>query len=119
MSQLGSDHTVGQLRKDPLFRKYKLVEVLREYPNVFQLTASQNGWLVNLTEDAEVALPQRIAGETAPQGSGDVLPKPEMLHLPDKLENPATMSDKMQALRIEIIHALFRREGKAEPGSLG
>merc|ERR1719444_580126 len=75
--------------------------------------------MVKLTEDAEVALPQRVAGQTAPKGSGDVLPDPEKLKLPDKLESPETMSDKLQALRVELIHALFRRGGKAEPRAGG
>lgn len=122
MSQLGSDPRVAKLRQDARFKKLKLTELLREYTLIFELTPEAppgTGLLVKLTEHADAALPQRKAGEAAPKGGGDVLPDPEQLRLPDKIEQPETLVDKMQALRIEIIHALFRRDGFAEPGQLG
>jgi len=120
ISKLGSDVTVAQLRKDPEYRKYKLLDVVKEYPNVFKVSADACGNTnIELTDHAEVALPQRTAGESAPKGGGDVLPKAEQSQLPDKIEEPATASDKLQALRIEIVHALFKRDGKAEPQMLG
>lgn len=122
ISQLGSDIRVAQLRRDHRFRKVKLFEVLKDYPSVFQLVAEEapgTGWLVSLAEGAEAALPQRVAGESAPMGAGDVLPDPEALNLPPRLENPQTLPEKLQALRIEVIHALFRHGGAAAPQQLG
>lgn len=122
ISKIGSDVRVMELRKDPQFEKKKLVDILHAYPNVFELEAEappSSGWTVRLKEDAEIALPMRKAGEAAPMASGDVLPDPEEALLPDKILEPEDMKARIQALRIELIHALQRRTGKADMGSLG
>jgi len=122
ISQLGSDLQVAKLRKDPLFKKVKLVDILQAYPSVFELSPEPppgTNFLVSLTPEAELALPQRSAGDYAPKGAGDVLPDPEQLKLPPKIDNPSDQKEVLQALRIEIIHALHRRQGVAGPGDIG
>lgn len=118
ISQLGSDVQVQQLRKDPRLKKVKLVDLLCEYPNIFELV-DNGGWHVRLMEDAELALPQRVAGDVAPAGGGDVLPDSSQSQLPDKIENPTNPGERLQALRIELIHSLHRRNGRANPSELG
>eukprot|EP00927_Polykrikos_kofoidii_P045920 TRINITY_DN4007_c0_g1_i1.p1 TRINITY_DN4007_c0_g1~~TRINITY_DN4007_c0_g1_i1.p1 ORF type:complete len:724 (+),score=104.44 TRINITY_DN4007_c0_g1_i1:360-2531(+) len=120
LSQVGTDVKVMKLRKDPHFKNVRLTDIIREYPNVFDLYLNgPAGWYVKLKEEAEIALPMREAGESAPMGGGDVLPDPEELLLPDKLLDPESLSDKMQAMRIEIMHALQRRNGRAQTHQLG
>lgn len=122
ISQLGSDPKFSVLRKDPRFKKLKLTDLVREYPLVFEVTSGTDGSLqVKLRPEAHIALPQRAAGQAAPMGGGDVLPDSDQMRLPDKIESLETLSlaEKLQALRIELIHALFRRDGRAEPTQLG
>ncbi|CAK0868039.1 unnamed protein product, partial [Prorocentrum cordatum] len=123
ISQVGSDVTVRNLRNDKWFgvgkKKRKLEDMLREYPKVFEIEMTNWGVMVKLTDEADVALPARKAGDCSVLGAGDVLPDPEQAKLPEKIQNPQNRLERAQAFRIELIHALHRHGGKTEIGIMG
>mmetsp|Transcript_117900 Transcript_117900/g.294075 ORF Transcript_117900/g.294075 Transcript_117900/m.294075 type:complete len:518 (+) Transcript_117900:2-1555(+) len=114
LSQLGSDFKVAELKKDAHFKNWRLLDILKEYEDVFELTPSASaagGMIVRLQPGAEAALPD---AESRAEQVND-----ESLMLPDRIENPRTMVEKVQAFRIELLHALQRRGGKCAIQELG
>jgi len=114
LSQLGSDFKVAELKKDPHFKNWRLLDILKAYEDVFELIPSEaaaGGMIVKLQPGAEAALPD---AETRAEEVRD-----EMLTLPDRIDNPKNSVDKVQALRIELLHALKRRGGKCAIQELG
>lgn len=114
LSQLGSDCKVAELKKDMHFRNWRLLDILREYEDVFELTpsaAAAGGMLVRLQPGAEAALPD--ADTRADEVSDDAL------LLPERIDNPRSSIEKVQALRIELLHAVHRRGGKCAIQELG
>jgi len=113
LSQLGSDFKVAELKKDPHFKNWRLLDILKEYEAVFEITIAPQaagGMYVKLQPGAEAALPD--ADKRVEQVS-------EEDFLPERIENPRIMLDKVQALRIELLHALHRRGGKCAIQELG
>lgn len=114
VSQLGSDFHVAQLKKDAQFKNHKLLDILRYHEDVFELVAdssSTGGFMVKLQPGAEAALPDADTFHNEVQES-DLL-------LPERIEEPRTHQEKMQALRIELILTLHRRGGKVALQELG
>eukprot|EP00933_Yihiella_yeosuensis_P035210 TRINITY_DN28701_c0_g1_i1.p1 TRINITY_DN28701_c0_g1~~TRINITY_DN28701_c0_g1_i1.p1 ORF type:complete len:529 (+),score=99.84 TRINITY_DN28701_c0_g1_i1:61-1647(+) len=113
LSQLGSDYKVSLLKKDNLFRNIRLLDVLKYYEDVFSLTPDSvsGGWQVKLVPGAEAALPDADEFDSSAQD-------PNMA-LPDRIENPRSTFDKIQSLRIELLHALARRGQKVPLQELG
>jgi len=122
LSQLGSDYTVAQIKKDPLYKNLKLIDIVRRYEDIFDIfsdPANLGGWLVRLQPDAQSYLPPREdiipvdmsnAMPSLSDGTGD---------LPLRIDDPQTTRDKMQALRIELMYALARRGRRAPVQELG
>lgn len=113
LSQLGADYTVSRLKKDPQFQNHKLIDILRYHENVFELVPDSaiGGFLVNLQPGAGAALPD---AETF----FDELKEAD-LALPERIEEPRSQSQRMQALRIELCHVLHKRGSKAALNELG
>lgn len=114
LSQLGSDFKVAELKKDPHFKNWRLLDILKEYENVFELTAATGvtgGMAVKLQPGAEAALPDA-------DSAAELVNEAELL-LPERIENPKGMRDRIQALRIELLYALQRRGGKTAIQELG
>lgn len=114
LSQLGSDFKVAELKKDQHFKNWRLLDILKEYEDVFELTPSSTaagGMIVSLQPGAAAALPD--AESRAEHVSN------EFLELPERIENPKNAIEKAQALRIELVHALTRRGGKCAIQELG
>mmetsp|Transcript_109962 Transcript_109962/g.275445 ORF Transcript_109962/g.275445 Transcript_109962/m.275445 type:complete len:441 (+) Transcript_109962:105-1427(+) len=109
--QLGSHYKVQQLKRDPCFNRQRLVDILRRHEDVFELTMAENGGhKVHLQPGAMAACP------------GEAPIAPPMLSsesLPPVLENPETPEEKFQALRVHVVHSLFKRGGKAVLHDLG
>lgn len=113
VSQLGADFTVGQLKKDPQFQNHKLIDILRYHDEVFELVPDSGigGFVVNLTPDAVNQLPD--AGTYV-----KVVDENEAL-LPVRIENPISQAQKMQAMRIELVHVIYRRGNKCALNECG
>jgi len=109
--QLGSHYKVQQLKKDPCFNRQRLVDILRRHEDVFELTTTEGGGhQVHLQPGAMAACP------------GEAPIAPPMLScesLPPLLENIETAEERFQALRINVVHSLFKRGGKAVLHDLG
>jgi len=118
VSMLGSDFKVKQLKEDSQFNKMKLLDMLKQYDQVFDVKEAEGALsmsLVSITPTAEASLPEpdeELAAEISANSEADML-------LPARLDNPVGVMEKMQALRIEIMHALSRRGNKASCGELG
>jgi len=114
LSQLGSDFKVAELKKDPHFKNWRLLDILND--NVFELVPDRasgvtGGIMVKLQPGAEAALPDAdLAAEQVNEAE---------LLLPERIENPRGTKDRVQALRIELIYALQRRGGKTAIQELG
>lgn len=112
LSQLGSDFKVAQLKKDNLFKNVRLLDILKHYEDMFELVPDNTGgWFVKLQPGAQASLPH--CEETMEQELK------EEFSLPERIEKPKTAHEKMQALRIELIHALSRRGNKVPLQELG
>mmetsp|Transcript_71472 Transcript_71472/g.149405 ORF Transcript_71472/g.149405 Transcript_71472/m.149405 type:complete len:566 (+) Transcript_71472:172-1869(+) len=114
LSQLGSDFKVAELKKDEYLRRWRLLDILKEYDKIFELTTSTDvagGIIVKLHPGAHAALPDA-------ENCADEVTE-EMLLLPERIEQPKSQVEKVQALRIELIHALHRRGGKVAIQELG
>jgi len=114
LSQLGSDFNVSSIKKDPQFKNHKLIDIIRYHQDVFEVIpdpAGTGGFAVNLQPGAEAALPD---AETY-----FIEMKEADLMLPERIEEPRSQRDRMQALRVELIHALHRRGGSVALQELG
>jgi len=114
LSQIGSDYNVAQLKKESKFKKMKLLDILKFYEDVFELTPDgvTGGYVVKLHPGAEAALPD------AETFFGGEIEESDLM-LPERLEDPRSLKEKMQALRVELIHALHRRGRKVALQELG
>uniref|UniRef100_A0A7S1RZZ4 HTH OST-type domain-containing protein n=1 Tax=Alexandrium catenella TaxID=2925 RepID=A0A7S1RZZ4_ALECA len=114
LSQIGSDFKVAQMKKDPMFKNIRLLDILRQYEDVFELTPDglTGGWTVKLQPGAQAALPDAEAMLEQELRETD-------LALPDRIDNPAGPKEKMQALRVELLHALSRRGNRVPLQELG
>jgi len=106
LSQLGADFKVSGLKKEPQFKNVKLVEFLKQFEDVFEVDESMPGpgVKVRLQPGAQAALP----------GAEEMLEvqlQESMLNLPERIEDAQTVKQKMQALRIEIVHTVAKRGG--------
>jgi len=113
LSQLGSDFSVSQLKKDSQFQNHKLIDILRFHENVFELVPDSaiGGFLVNLQPGAGAGLPD---AETFFEELNE-----STLLLPERIDEPRSQSQRMQALRIELVHVIHKRGGKAALNELG
>jgi len=113
LSQLGSDFKVAQLKRHSLFKNVRLLDILRQYEDIFELTPDgiSGGWTVRGKPGAQAALP---GAETIAEQTRQV-----SLMLPDRIENPIGTKEKMQSLRIELLHALSRRGSRVPLQELG
>ncbi|CAE8692901.1 unnamed protein product, partial [Polarella glacialis] len=112
LSQLGSDFRVSQLKKENMFKNVRLLDILKAYEDVFDMVpdSASGGWQVKLRPNAKAALP----GAEFLDASQDL-----SLTLPDRIENPRSQFDKLQSLRIELLHALSRRGNRVALQELG
>jgi len=114
LSQLGSDFKVAELKKDPYFKNWRLLDIIKEYENVFELlpaTGVTGGMMVNLQPGAGAALPDAdIVAEQVNEAE---------LMLPERIDDPRGTKEKIQALRIELLYALQRRGGSTAIQELG
>lgn len=113
--QLGSHFKVQTIKKDPCFNHMRLADIIKRHDDVFEMmpdSSISGGWRVKLKPGAMAALP----------GGAPVAP-PELersnLPLPKSIEDPQSAEEKFQALRINVIHALYKRGGKAVLHDLG
>lgn len=113
LSQLGSDFKVAQLKKDPQFKNAKMLDILKSHEAIFEVETdlATGGWVVKLQPGAQAAVPG------AEQALEDQL-KVDM-QLPERIEEPRTTKERMQALRVELIHALVRRGNRVPLQELG
>jgi len=113
ISQLGSNHDVNQLKKDPQFRNAKLIDILRHHDKVFELMPDSaiGGFVVRTYPGAGAALPdaETFFGEMT---EADLL-------LPTRIQEPRNQAERMQALRVELCHVLHKRGGKCQLNELG
>lgn len=113
LSQLGSDFNVSALKKDSQFSNHKLIDILRFHENVFELVPDSGigGFLVNLQPGAGAGLPD---ADTFFEELNE-----QSLMLPERIDEPRSQSQRMQALRIELVHVVHKRGGKAALNELG
>lgn len=126
VSQLGSDYEVGKLKKMEQFKGAKFLDILKQYESIYYLSEDRHGPVVRLTTDAEAYLPQldeKLYAEMQPapaEGIGEALAAQlNTMVLPDRILEPTTYRQRLQALRIEIVHCLFRRGGRCEVQHIG
>mmetsp|Transcript_65548 Transcript_65548/g.203042 ORF Transcript_65548/g.203042 Transcript_65548/m.203042 type:complete len:288 (+) Transcript_65548:95-958(+) len=114
LSQIGSDFKVAQMKKDHMFKNIRMLDILRQYENVFELTPDNitGGWTVRLQPGAQAALPDAEAMIEKDLKETDLM-------LPERMDNPTGPREKMQALRIELLHALSRRGNRVPLQELG
>lgn len=114
VSQLGANFEVQQVKKDPQFRNHKLIDILRFHEDVFQLITDSaiGGFLVNLQPGAYAALPDAETYMCEMTDPFEVL-------LPERIEDPRSQGQRMQALRIEICHVLHKRGRTAQLNEIG
>lgn len=123
LSQLGSDFAVAQLKKDPMFKNLKMLEILKRYEDIFEVYSDPSGWLVRVQPAALSLLghSSRPIDTTGVQLSiASAAPVVTCFGaMPERIENPLSAAEGMQALRIELLHALTRRGGKSAVQELG
>jgi len=114
LSQIGSDFKVAQMKKDAMFKNVRLLDILRQYEDVFELIPDNitGGWTVRLQPGAQAALPDAEAMIEKEIKESDLM-------LPERIENPIGAKERMQALRIELLHALSRRGNRVPLQELG
>jgi len=115
LSQLGADYKVAQLKKDIHFKNTRLLDILKQYDEIFELFPDgAGGWTVRLQPGAEAALPGGVGATSFAEECQAM-----SAMLPERLDDPRNVKEKMQALRIELLHALHRRGGKVPLQELG
>jgi len=104
-----------------LYSKYKLVELVRSFKDWFEVVpgTAGGGFSVQLVPGAQERLPACITrrGISTTQGIPGFAQGAEAL--PEHIDDPKTMVERLQALRIEIIHALAKRGNKVPVQDLG
>lgn len=113
VSQLGADFEVARQKKEPQFKQVPLMHILHRYEELF--TISQESGCVVLVDGAEEYLPdmdEQLAAELSTRGC-------QGGQLPDRVLHPVTARQRMQALRVELIHAIDRRGGRTDVTNLG
>eukprot|EP00929_Paragymnodinium_shiwhaense_P006763 TRINITY_DN110723_c0_g1_i1.p1 TRINITY_DN110723_c0_g1~~TRINITY_DN110723_c0_g1_i1.p1 ORF type:complete len:550 (-),score=122.92 TRINITY_DN110723_c0_g1_i1:190-1839(-) len=115
MSQACSHYSVQELKKDPVFKAMKLIEFCKLYPAIFNLVPDQGGgvgYMVYNQPDGEQNLPGDASLED--QSVNELLSS-----LPPVINDPEYPRDKIQALRIELIHTLANRGSKLPLPEIG
>eukprot|EP00929_Paragymnodinium_shiwhaense_P006295 TRINITY_DN10949_c0_g2_i3.p1 TRINITY_DN10949_c0_g2~~TRINITY_DN10949_c0_g2_i3.p1 ORF type:complete len:431 (-),score=48.23 TRINITY_DN10949_c0_g2_i3:84-1265(-) len=115
MTHACSHYSVQNVKKEPSFKSMKMVDFVRLYPDVFEVSPDPTGggFQAKLVPGAEAALPGDPADALTDEGN-------EMMKsLPKFLLDPQTPADKIQALRIEIIHSLANRGSKLALTDIG
>eukprot|EP00929_Paragymnodinium_shiwhaense_P006298 TRINITY_DN10949_c0_g2_i7.p1 TRINITY_DN10949_c0_g2~~TRINITY_DN10949_c0_g2_i7.p1 ORF type:complete len:551 (-),score=106.26 TRINITY_DN10949_c0_g2_i7:324-1976(-) len=115
MTQACSHYTVQAVKKEPSFKTMKMVDFCRLYPDVFELIpdSTGGGFMAKLVPGAEEALPGDAA-DAANEEDDEM-----MKSLPKFIMDAETAHDKLQALRIEIIHSLANRGSKLQLTDIG
>eukprot|EP00927_Polykrikos_kofoidii_P079967 TRINITY_DN76820_c0_g1_i1.p1 TRINITY_DN76820_c0_g1~~TRINITY_DN76820_c0_g1_i1.p1 ORF type:complete len:517 (+),score=104.92 TRINITY_DN76820_c0_g1_i1:333-1883(+) len=115
LSQVGSDFKVSQLKKETFFKTVKLIDILKRHEDLFDLVESSTGEgvVVKLQSNAKEAL-------SSMEGC-DSLEDDYVLRalLPERIEDPQNARDRMQALRVELLHAIARRGAPVALQELG
>eukprot|EP00929_Paragymnodinium_shiwhaense_P006300 TRINITY_DN10949_c0_g3_i1.p1 TRINITY_DN10949_c0_g3~~TRINITY_DN10949_c0_g3_i1.p1 ORF type:complete len:543 (-),score=99.77 TRINITY_DN10949_c0_g3_i1:224-1852(-) len=117
MSQVGSHYSVQALKKEPAFKTMKLIEFCRVFPDVYELIPDQgggSGFMCKLMPGAEAALPGDPSEAMADDFGNELAMK-----LPPFIQDPQTAREKMQCLRVEIIHSLANRGSKLPLPEIG
>lgn len=107
VSQLGQDVQVAKLKKEPPFKHEKLLDILERHSGIFHCLPDGT---VRLLPGAGGALPD--AGEGGEVRESDLM-------LPERIRGARSIKEKLQAIRIELIHALHRRGGEGFLQELG
>jgi len=111
VSKLGFDFKVARIKKDNHFKNEKLLDILKRHPDVFELVPDGQGGF-------NVLIQPGALGVLYTDEELEAKNKAEAM-LPPKLENPYNIRERMQALRIEVIHALHHRGGASLVQELG
>lgn len=109
VSTVGHDFKVTQLKKETQFKNDRLLDILERHEDVFEVFEDGT---VQLQPGAEAALPDADEYLEAELNDNSVL-------LPERMEDPKTVREKIQALRIEILYSLNRRGTKTALQELG
>mmetsp|Transcript_121286 Transcript_121286/g.350237 ORF Transcript_121286/g.350237 Transcript_121286/m.350237 type:complete len:498 (-) Transcript_121286:109-1602(-) len=111
VSKLGFDFKVARLKKENQFKNEKLLDIIKRHTEVFELVSDgQGGFNVNILPGALSVL--YTSEELEMKQRAEAM-------LPQKIERPYNIRERMQALRIEVIHALHHRGGMANIQELG
>lgn len=121
LTRVGADFQVAKLKKDVLYRNLRLLDIFKKFEELFELEPDPNGgWCVRLSTEAYTllaALPEGDVGFVGQVVNSQGILQPGAL--PERIENPMSTRDKMQALRIELLYALSRRNGRSQVSDLG
>jgi len=116
LSQLGSNDKVAQLKRHSQFKNVRLLDIVKQHENIFEVQPDgiSGGWTVKRVPGAQAALALPGAEAISEQnlGKGNLM-------LPARIENPVGTKEKMQALRIELLHVLSRRGDRVPLQELG
>lgn len=117
VSQLGAHPKVqGAKKACGCSVTFGIVDVLKKQDQVFELEmggqTNTSTWMVRLQEHAVGTNP---FGMSADQATAEEA----LAILPTRIDEPTSMEEAFQALRIEVIHALFRRGGIAQLNEIG
>jgi len=108
-----SHYKVTELKKDPCLANQRIVDIIKRHADLFEVdetVSSYVNWKVRVLPDAEEKLPP-IEDEESFTAARSLLP--------ERILDPGSLEETMQALRIEAIHALFSRGMKAMLNDVG
>eukprot|EP00929_Paragymnodinium_shiwhaense_P006292 TRINITY_DN10949_c0_g1_i1.p1 TRINITY_DN10949_c0_g1~~TRINITY_DN10949_c0_g1_i1.p1 ORF type:complete len:558 (-),score=88.63 TRINITY_DN10949_c0_g1_i1:134-1807(-) len=104
MTQACSHYKVQAVKKEPPFKTMKMVDFCKLYPQVIEILPEENGqgFLAKVVPGAKDHFPVDL--DLGEEHGSEI-----MSNLPKFILNAETPHDKIQALRIEIIHSLANR----------
>lgn len=108
LASLAPDYHVCQLRKDPQFKYTKIVDFVRKYEDIFEVAPDPEEpgqFLVRIQPGGEAGLPDAEARLDSEISDLELL-------LPERIKDPQSDKERIQALRIELMHAVVSRGGK-------
>jgi len=115
VSFLGSDYQVCQLKKEAQFKNVKILEFVMQYEDVFEVVPDREmsgQFLVKIQPGGEAGLPD------AEERLNSEITELELL-LPERIKDPQSEKERLQALRIELLHAVTQRGGRSTTADLG
>lgn len=107
VSNLGTHPKVQEAKKQDCFNKMRLSEIIDANSDLFDVDkadTAQGKWLIKLNEGAV----EKVGAEA-----------PDTSDLPEPIEESHDKAEALQAVRIEMIHALSKRGGSAQLNDIG